>query len=293
MRKIRRLYLQNEKGERRGFNGEGGVYATNLAGFGFSLEPKFSDLGRGFFPTVSSNAEPQNTLAFTIVMTRNPYTTYYPFVNWLAAAEKLTMVYDPTGTQEYFRDVSVGFLQKGELTQMGWLELLSSFDCLTPWYRPLPTALNISNNNTEDIKCYDYAYTSELRYGSENPASLQAQIVGTGHIPGALTVIVRGGMTNPQLRLVGNLTGKTYGVCSLSVVLEETDALMFSSLYENSYVKKRSADGTETDLLDVLDLSREPFFHIPVNEPCTLSIEADGAFAGRAEMQIYYYYRSV
>ena len=43
----------------------------------------------------------------------------------------------------------------------------------------------------------------------------------------------------------------------------------------------------------MLDLSTMPFFHIPVNEPCTLSVEADAAFSGSAELTIYYYYRSV
>ena len=58
-------------------------------------------------------------------------------------------------------------------------------------------------------------------------------------------------------------------------------------------MKKIGADGTETDLLDALDLSMGPFFHIPVNEPCALSIEADTPVTGRASLLIYYYYRSV
>jgi hypothetical protein len=77
------------------------------------------------------------------------------------------------------------------------------------------------------------------------------------------------------------------------VVLSPSDTLKFCSRYEDSYVKRIAADGVETDLLDVLDLSSTPFFHIPVDEPCTVSIEADSAFTGSADLLIFYYYRSV
>ena len=65
------------------------------------------------------------------------------------------------------------------------------------------------------------------------------------------------------------------------------------SRYEESFVQKISALEGTVDLLDNLDLSTIPFIHIPVNEPCTLTIESDGAFSGRADLLIYYYYRSV
>ena len=89
------------------------------------------------------------------------------------------------------------------------------------------------------------------------------------------------------------MSGKTYGICSVSVVLNPSDQLILSTRYEDSFVKRVFAGGAETDLIDVLDLSTEPFFHIPVDEPCTLSVEADAAFAGVADLVLYYYYRSV
>ena len=293
MRQIRKLYFQNAAGERRGLNGENGVYATALAGFGFSLAPDFSDLGHGFFPVVNSTTEPKNTLAFTVVLTRSPYAVHQSLVNWLAASDTLTLVYNPTGNQEYHRDVSISYMQKGELTQVGWLELPCSFSCVTPWYRPVPTAVSISNSDPDEVKRYAYRYTDKLRYGSDNATALTATIAGAGHIPGALQLTFRGSAINPRIRLSGIVSGKTHGVCRLSAILEGYDTLIFSTRYEHAYVRKIGADGTETDLLDALDLSLGPFFHIPVNEPCTLSIEADTPVSGRASLLIYYYYRSV
>lgn len=293
MRSIRKLYFQNAAGDRKSLNGDGGVYATDLSGFGFSLDPSFADLGRGFFPVVKDDTEPQNALAFTIVLTRAAYTTHQQLMDWLAAAGSLTIVYDPTGKQEYFRDVTVNYVQKGELNQVGWLELPCSLSCKTPWYLPTPTTLSLSAADSKTRKRYPYRYTSDLRYSAASSAALRAMVAGTGHIPGALTLTVRGALTNPRIKLVGNVSGKTYGVCKISAVLNESDTLQFSSRYENSFVYRGLEDGTVEDLLDELDLTSTPFFHIPVDEPCALSVESDAPFFGWAELLIYYYFRSV
>lgn len=290
---IRKLYFQNAAGQRWGLNGDRGVYASSLAGFGFTLSPSYADLSRGFFVPVSDEAEPQNTLPFTLTFTRNPYETYETFCNWLAAAGTVTMVYNPTGRREFCRDVSINFLQKGEKTAVGWLEVPCSFFCNTPWYLPSPTTLDLGAAGKDNRKRYNYRYTRELRYGQNSSATLSGTIAGAGHIPGSLELTYRGAITNPKIRLVGNISGKTYGLCSVTTVLSPSDTLQFSSRYENSYVKRIAAGGAETDLLDVLDLSSTPFFHIPVDEPCTVTIEADSTFSGSADLLIYYYYRSV
>ena len=293
MRQIRKLYFKNAAGEHWGLNGDRGVYASGLSGFGVTLSPNFADLGRGFFVPVSDEAEPQATIPFTLTFTRTPYSTYESFVNWLAAAGTVTLIYNPTGAREYFRDVTISFLQKGELNPVGWLEVPCSYLALTPWYMPTPTSLNLESTGTDKSKRYDYSYTEDLCYGTDSSASLSTTIVGTGHTPGSLVLRFYGAITNPRIRLTGDVTGKTFGICSVDAIMEDHDILEFSTRYENSYVKRIAPGGIETDLLDALDLSTQPFFHIPVNEPCTISIEADAPFTGLADLLIYYYYRSV
>ena len=290
---IRKLSLQDASGVRWGLNGDRGVYAHTLSGFGFTLSPNFADLSRGFFIPVNDQSEPQGSIPFTITFTKNPYETYQAFVNWLTSAGKLTMVYNPTGRQEYYREVNVNFLQKSEKNKVGWLEAPASFFCLTPWYLPTPTTLDLGVAGADESKRYDYEYDDALTYGDDSTASLSGEIVGAGHVPGSIELTYYGAITNPKIRLTGKISGKVYGICSVTAVLQSTDALKFSSRYEDSFVKKISAGGIETDLLDALDLGTTPFFHLPVNEPCTISLEADSVFTGSADLLIYYYYRSV
>ena len=292
MRTIRKLYFQNAAGDRYGLNGEKGVYASGISGLGFTLSLSYADLGSGFFIPVTNEIEPQSALPFTLTFTRNPYQSYKSLVDWLMAAGSITVVYSPTGTQEYYRAVTVNFMQKGELNAVGWLEVPCSF-LFNTWYLPSPTSLNMEASGVDESKRYDYAYSNELRYGSDCSASMSCTIAGSGHIPGALDLEYHGAIVNPRIRLTGNVSSKTYGVCSVAVTLGASDTLKISTRYENSYVKRISADGSEVDLLDALDLVTTPFFHIPVDEPCTVSIEADAAFAGTADLLIYYYFRSV
>ena len=281
MRRIRKVYLQNAAGDRWGLNGENGVYVSSLAGFGYTLSPTYADLTRGFFLAVSGESEPQGTVPFTVYFTRNAYAVYQSFVDWLAAAGTVILCYNPTGDQEYRRDVDVNFLQKGELNEVGWLEVPSSFYVKTPWYKPYATTLSLETAGGDSSKRYDYVYDSSLMYGVDSSGSLAGELRGGGHIPGSLELSYYGAITNPKIRMVGNLSGKTFGICSVTAVLIASDRLEYSSRREQSYVRKVSADGTVTDLLDSLDLSTTPFPHIPVDEPVTISIEGGEEVAKR------------
>lgn len=290
---IRKLYFQNARGDRWGLNGDRGVYATNLSGFGFTLAPGFADLGNGFFSSVNDASEPQGTLPFTMYFTRNPYDVYQSLVDWLASAGTITIVYNPNGKREYCRDVIVNFMQKGELGEVGWLEVPCSFFCTTPWYLPAPASLDMGQAGEDDRKTYDYEYDELLCYGENSVNSLSGTVSGAGHIPGALDLVYRGAITNPRIRLVGRSSGKTYGVCYVSAFFGDTDTLDYSSRHDSGRVRKIAADGSVVDLLDALDISTNPFFRIPVDESCTVSIESDLSFSGEASLTTYYYYRSV
>ncbi len=293
MSTIRYLALENASGQRFPLNGTDGVYCSNLSGLGFTREPGFADLGRGFFQDVGSEFEPQQPVPVTITFTRAAYQTYQRFVDWLASAGSLKLVYKPFGSVEYYRDIFVESLQKGELNAVRWLECPCTFLALTPWYLPTPTSLTLESEGSENIKRYPYAYTEDLRYSSDSAAALSGTIFPSGHIPAALEIAYTGSITNPTIRLTGSVSGKTYGTCSVSVALEASDTLVFCTRYEESFVRKITAGGAVTDLLDFLDLSTEPFFHIPVDEPCTLSIESDSEITGAASVRVYYYFRSV
>ena len=293
MKSIRKLYFQNESGDRWGLNGDRGLFCTGLAGLGLALNPTLNSIGQGFMTEESVDTGSKNTIPFTLIFTKSPYQYYQMLINWMNSAKTLTIVYNPTGTQEYYCDIAINYMQKGELNQVGWLEVLCNFYCVTPWYLPAPTMLTIRSRGKDERKRYAYRYTNALKYGMNNAAALSATVAGSGHIPGSIELKYYGAISNPRIKIFGNMTGKTYGACYISAIMEASDTLCFSSKYENSYVFKLSSEGVQTDLLDNVDLSLTPFFHVPINESCTITLESDNLFIGFAELSVYYYYRSV
>lgn len=293
MSKTRRLYLQNASGERIGLNGENAVYAAALAGLGYTLSPSFADLKNGFFREISDGSEPQSTPAYSLYFTgAEPYKDYQDFVNWLAAAGTLELIYRPFGEKEYRRQVSINYLSKGEKNEMGWLEIPAAFFAVSQWYRPQPTELSLDAGESTAMR-FDLVFDDDLRFGTDSAAAFSGTIAGSGHVPGAVLFRYYGEITNPRISLVGNLSGETFGICSVQAALEPGEALELSTVYTDSHLVKIAVDGSRIDLQDAIDLATDPYFHVPVNEPCTISMEADSPFSGSAELLVYYYFRSV
>ena len=291
---MRKFSILSESGDSYPLNGERGVYLSEPSGLGYSLSPSYADLSNGFFLLVGDVAEPQSILSYKLTFTgKNPYELYRSFIGWLSAAGRLTLAYRPDSAQTYYRDVNINYIQKAELTLTRWLEVPVSMYGLTPWYTPTPIILQLEASDEGADKRYDYEYGDDLRYGADSTAAFSALVVNGGHVPAAMHLEYRGAITNPTVRLIGMVSGKTHGVCSIRATLVESDTLLISTKSTDSYAIRRSAHGVKTDLLDVLDLSLNPFFKIPVDEPCILTVEADSAIVGTADLEIYYYYRSV
>lgn len=293
MATVRKFYLLNEAGDRFGLNGERGVYFSAPEGLGYVLTPTFADLKYGFFQANNADAEPQETINGTLVFVApNAYANYQTFVDWANAATALRLVYAPTGDTEVYKQISVNYVQKSELTKVRWLECPCSFFGLSPWYRPEATSLDMATFASGNIKRYTYTYTPSLRYGSDSAAQLSGIVYPAGHVPAALNFYFYGAVDSPVLSLVGNITGKVYGRASVDAATGPTDTLEYSSMYRDSFIRVRHADGSTEDLLDVVDLSTVPFFRAPITEPSTFTLSSDATFDGAGVLEVNYYYRS-
>lgn len=291
--RIRKFYLESSTGDRQPLNAENGIFLSAPSGLGFTMATGYADLKHGFFRAVSTETEPQNSFTATLTFFKSePYKQWKAFVDWCALAGQLLLVYSPYEGAEFYRQIDVGYLTKGELNAVGALEIPASFTCLTPWYEKTPVNLDMENSEGSAIR-YTYRYADELIYGADSSATLAGTIHPGGHIPGGMLLRYTGAIVNPRIRLVGNVSGITHGLTSIEATLQSSEILEFSTQYRDSHVYKILPDGSVTDLLDNVSLATEPFWHIPINEPCTLSIEADSAFSGTAELLLFYYSRSV
>ena len=291
---MRKFYLENETGVRWDLNGKTGVLLSNPAGLGVKLNNQYTDLENGFFKNIGSKAEPQGSVVADIVFTKKAYETYRSFLSWISDARELILIYSPYEPLEFYRRVEMQYLTKGELGTAKWLTTPISLACLTPWY--LPKALSIAlTKQKETAMRYPFTYNAGLRYGTSSIGSYAADIAPDGHLPASLRFVYKGAAKNPVITLTGAASGKVYGKCIITAELSAEDTIELFSSPRDGYIRKISADGTETDLIDTnaVDITEDPFLRIPLEESCHLQLSADDALSGNAEVQVYYYYRSV
>lgn len=303
---MRKFYLENANGDRIGLNGESGIRLGNPAGLGVRMENTYSEIGNGFLQLEHKKVK-KEPFTCDLTFTRSAYSRYRQFVNWVAAAGTLYLIYKPFGDTEYYSRVELEYLTKDELSHGKWLVVPCALKMLTSWYVAEPTELTITTEDAnekrygwdEEEQDYCYTYSDDLHYGSDADGLLSVRIAPSGHAPAELVLRCYGELVNPTIRLVGLTTGTVYGICSLSSEMDAaatfgpTDTLELSTREEDSHVVKIAADGTRTDLLGAVDPSQEIYFKAPTTETVELTLESDAVFTGSASLQVYYYFWSV
>ena len=273
-------------------NDEDGIFLFGPSGLGIEFSHDYGESGGdGFFyknKFRTSQLGPEFNLLFDPNKVE-PYKKYRALLDWIADAKDLYLIYSPYG-EEYYRKVDVQRIEKSEINILSALQVVMSVSPLTPWFLPVPVSKNM-NPDSSYAKRYNYTYDSNLKYGRDK-YDFEANIVISGHIPAAIQLTYTGAVSNPVIILFGTENGITYGECSISEVFSSTDKLVLSTAEQDSYVKKVSASGDETDLIDKIDITKDAFFRIPLKEPCTIRISG-GGMTGTTDLKIYQYYREV
>lgn len=293
-KQIRKFWLRSPDGDLWPLNGERAVYLTDPAGLGFERDPTFTPLGQGFFRRIGADEDVQANPACTLVFTGpEPYATYQQLLAWVArAGNVMELVYCPHGSTEYSRGVELTSIEKGELNAVGWLSCPTVMTALGPWALPQPTRLEMDAAAATAMS-FPLVFDSNLVFGPDSADVMAADIVAAGHVAAGLVFRYTGAAVNPRIILTGKHSGTRIGVCDVTATLEDGDTLELSTRYEDSHIYKLPASGGVVDLVDELDITRNPFMHIPTSEPCTISMEAGSDITGTATVTIYYYYRSV
>ncbi len=288
---MRKFYLQKDTGERIGLNNETGIFLSDPEGLGLEFDDNYADIGEGFFRMISKRHS-QKTISCKLNFVKDPYKTYNDFITWCMKAEKLYLIYQPL-TEAYYIRTEIAHLDKTEINKYGYLETDAEFLYLSPWY--LPTSLNISFIGLDDtaFRIGQSKFDGPDILAGTTAEKYTAEVNATGHLPGAFLIEYKGIAENPEISLVGKISGQEYGNCKIDHAFTANTGFRLSTAYEDSYIKEIKEDGSEVDLLADADLSLEPFFKIPLTEPCVLRLTDDGALHGTLNAKVYYYYRSV
>lgn len=283
----RKFYLENSIGERKDL-----LLRTSFfdapQGFGTSNKSEYEQLGHGFYSNSFLEAEQINIVG-ELAFLDDGYTNYTALSDWICGGYDLTFVYNPNGT-EYYCDIDVEYIEKGQIGEDGVLRCPCSFLGKTAWYKPAPTVMNFGLDSSIDYMVFDFPIESMFAL-SDSYNSLD--VTNTGHYPAYVKLTANGEMGSPILTLTNKSTGEVLGKLDLTgVAVDAGETLKYSSVPGDSYITLVAADLTETSLVDSINLDNDNFFSIPRNVACTLKFEFTGP-STTSTLYVYEYRRTV
>ena len=282
----RRFWIQNDSGVQWSLNGDQGVWFVTPEGLGARWKILTADLGHGFFKELPTDAVPADPVAGELkFLPAGAYSAYRSFLRFVASSSELRLLYCPYGTETYYVRGRFEYLQKGELDQTAILTVPVSFVPFTPWYQPRSLTLTMQAASESDMT-FPFTFDQDLRFPSSAVGSWAVEITPAGDQPASLVFEFSGAATNPVLTLTGVNSETEYGRCAVTGTVT---GLRYSSQYLDSYV----TDGGGSDLMDDVSPGYDPFFRVPLSEPCVLRLQASGELSGSATVSVNYFYRSV
>jgi hypothetical protein len=163
------------------------------------MADQYAESNDGFFRRVDRRGKQESITGELVFTGGGAYAKYKTFADALLRADKVQVIYDPNGT-EYTADVSVNFLTKTESVADVYMTIPTSFTLLSPWYR------------------------------DETLTGTTVNVTAGGQIGTGVVVSFYGAVTNPQI-LLGD-----FALCALTYNLASNEQLIFSTLWDDSYV---------------------------------------------------------
>ena len=249
----RKFYIDNEKNERFSLWGNR-VYMVDPSGLGIKHDASYIRIGNSFLRNKMHVAQSKVSGKIEF-MDPGANKKFVEFYNFCAGSEKLYLVYDPGDGTEYIRDIDIGEVKKTERTG-GTLPITINFNCKSLYY--------LKNNNRfifeagSSEKRYDYAY--DYSYGDYG--TYEAAIVNNGHVEAPFECVIYGYCTDPAIHIIKD--GVLLYEVVFPVAVEEGEYIRYSSRDGMLEATLVSLDGSERNLMPILDISNDNFFNIPI-----------------------------
>ena len=277
---MRKFYIENEINERFSLWGNR-VYMVEPSGLGIKHDASYIRIGNSYLRNKRNIS--QSTISGKIeFIDPGANKRFREFYDFCAAASSLHLVYDPGDGTEYIRDIDISEVGKSERTG-GTLPISVSFTCKSLYY--------LRNNNrfvfesSESEKRYDYQY--DFVYGDYG--TYETYINNNGHVEAPFECTIYGYCVNPSIYIMKN--GATLYEVTFPVAVLDGEYIRYNSrdgMIEATLVSRSG----ETNLMPLLDISKDNFFKIPVGDS-KIMFSSESASTNTVTMTIFKMYEVV
>ena len=280
---MRKFYIQNGNGQKINLNDKNSYFFSSPTGLGFTRSITYNTDGSGFADAAETTIDQINIVG-EIIITKSPYTRYRMLADFLIQSDKLTLIYAPTDSTEYYLDVKLEYITKTEM-QAGTLTCPVSFKALSLWYKKSPQRYSIVQPLSVENP-FRYPCRFPMQYTVD--AATENTIKAGGHIPAALDIYVKGRLVNPVIELK-TTAGKTIGKMRLRGTVPNKKYLHLCSKYNGE--AGVWVDGVNN--INSITLSDNTFFRLPQGTACVLSVTDDSQADTDVTVYAYEYYLTV
>ena len=284
---VRQFRLINEKGQE--FNLMdlyNSCFLSEPDGLGYSYNTTYEQVGNSFFETLRNVQQGQITGTANF----SCYDNYKSFVDYIENSENLRfgykIPYKNLPVKEYFKNINIQNIGKGQIDVDGILKCPVTFDSLSLWYEENKTIYSTSAQANE-IR-WDFKWDS--KFVDYNNRTLE--YINKGHVTAPVLIKIKGPVTNPMLTL--KVEGQVYQEVEVNVTLQEYEAFEYCTLTNSFYIRKENTDGTYTNLFEqeYIDPANNNVIKFPKGKSCELIMSADNEILN-AEVSVYAYYKVV
>ena len=204
---MRQFYLKNVNGAEFDLTVPKTTFLHSVGGLGYEEENTYQRVGNRF-ATLKSRLK-QSKIQGTVQFFRNDaHKNYQAFVKF-CQFKPLTLVYNPTGSKEYFVRGSVS---KAVYDEKKPLQSEIEFTCTTPFFESV-RVVTYPDDGGEYGKIYDYTYP--YRYSSATQNNVTINVDSTVESPCKLTLY--GPLVNPEWRHYVNNELVSTGIMNFSL----------------------------------------------------------------------------
>lgn len=250
------------------------VIFRNPNGLGLGTDREYEETEAGFFAVMDENTVQPNVTG-ELVIVQDDYTMYQKLVDKLERAQELRLGYRPTDFRTLFMDIDIESMELSEMTQLGWLAVPVSFRGKTPYYLQTPqTHVIKSGSGAESVMRYTFRFP--FRY-TTNAAESSVRAFVAGHFSASIDAHINGPAANPILTARSVPSGNVLGVLDMTgVSMKAGEYILFSTRPNRECVWKVSGEN-RTELIDNVDISKKPFFKLPVRNEVEISLSLEVA----------------
>lgn len=250
---MRKFYIENERKERFSLWGNR-VFMVEPSGLGIKHDATYIRIGNSFLRNKKlqvAQSEVGGKIEFLEPGANKKFNEFY---NFCAAASSLHLIYDPGDGKEYIRDIDIAEAQKTEKTG-ATLPITVKFKCKSLYYLRDNNSFLFESDSSE--KRYDYRYD----FAYSDYGTYEAAINNNGHVEAPFDCIINGYCANPSISIIKD--DETLYEVVFPVAIEEGEYIRYSS--RDGMLEATLVSGNkETNLMNILDITKDNFFKIPV-----------------------------